>query len=436
MEEISTFLVKKHVEDWGIIEALREILQNYVDVIKEEKCGGSVTWEEGFAHVRDYGSGMQMKDLAFGHSDKAKGSVGMFGEGIKSSFVVLCREDRYVEIITGTTKIIPVLKPNPQFDGVETLHYQKHQLQEWEGEVKGTDIIVQCFKEELEAAKKYFVVLNPVHFLENNKISLPAGNIYVNNSKISTIENAMFSYHLEGGKAESAVNRDRNGAVMDIAKPLIERTLFDTSSEEVIEKYLKAIIAFAECFEAGFSYASWRTPIGHINLWKKVWDREYGDKIVLSDNIVTDNHCEQHGFTVLTGLSTGKKWLLEELGVKSSKDIYKAKCIEGQDYRREDLDDIERQNLDRALQLVDKYYYWVNPRMVIISELANNIRGLYDPKSDLIRLSRDILKDKDETLQVLLHETIHKFSGTTDYSAAFEEALEKLMIKIINRHNE
>jgi hypothetical protein len=436
MEEISTFLSKDHVKDWGVIEAIREVLQNYVDVIREERCGGSVTWEEGFAHMRDYGSGMQMKDLAFGHSEKAKGSVGMFGEGIKSAFVVLARENRYVEIVTGITKIVPILKPNVQFDNLETLHYEKHQLQEWEGEIKGTDIIVQCFREELDEAKKYFVVLSPVQFLENNKISLPAGNIYVNNSKISSVENAMFSYHLEGDEAETAVNRDRDGDVRDITKPLMERILFGTGSEEVIEKYLKVIVHPQECYEESFSYASWRTPLENKSVWKKVWKKHYGDKIVLSDNIVTDNHCEQHGYKVLTGLSSGKKWLLEELGVKTSKDIYKAKCVEGQDYRKEDLEPIEKENLDRALQLVDKYYYWVNPRMVIVSELPENIFGSYDPNSDLIRLSRDILDDKDKTLQVLLHEAIHKFSGAMDYTASFEEVLEKIIVKTINKHND
>lgn len=76
-----------YVSDWGVQEALRELFQNAID-------WGNWSWsisEAGELCITSHEAGLDNRTLLLGHSVKAEGSIGKFGEGYKLAMLVLCR---------------------------------------------------------------------------------------------------------------------------------------------------------------------------------------------------------------------------------------------------------------------------------------------------------------------------------------------------------
>ena len=109
-----------YVCNWGIKEAIREILQNAIDA---EKCGYPkkilYSQEGSILTIISQGARLPLSSLVLGCSSKSDvdGMIGKFGEGYKLALVVLLRKGLTVDILNGKEK----WKPNFSFsDKFET----------------------------------------------------------------------------------------------------------------------------------------------------------------------------------------------------------------------------------------------------------------------------------------------------------------------------
>jgi hypothetical protein len=105
MEIINYGLTKNYLKHWGVNEALREIMQNFLDYgtykITKEK-------DKGVVEISSDWLPLDLTFLGIGNSEKpSTGARGKYGEGLKMAMLVLRREGYSINIITNNTLIMP-----------------------------------------------------------------------------------------------------------------------------------------------------------------------------------------------------------------------------------------------------------------------------------------------------------------------------------------
>lgn len=430
-ELITTTLALSHVRQWTISEALRELLQNYIDAVREYQKGGNEYWLDGFAYIWNKGPGLSRKALAFGHSDKMQGSIGMFGEGFKSAFVTLIREHRFIEILTDNTKITPVLRYNSGVE-MDTLHYE---LKPQPESIEGTQIVVQCFKEEYEDARQYFQVLQSMKWIDNNKLSLPAGDIYINGSRVGHMANALFGYHLEmtADEAIKAVNRDRENVNTSCITEPCKQILRSTQSERAIAKYLKDIMGKKESWEAGWWDLS-PEKITNRTLWREVFHKTFpGEWVIGHEHAFVDSQAIKMGYKVIKDPGYWLTKLYRELGLEFAINVVKNADKEKDMYTLEDLFEDEIENLKWACNMINRYYYgYISMNDIsIVNFIEEGTLASYDPETERIKIARERLQNREKTLCSLLHEAIHKETGLGDEDPGYVNKMGEFLVEIL-----
>jgi hypothetical protein len=425
----------KHAKNWSAGEAIREIVQNYLDVRSEFNCGGEISYnaDKGCAYVRDLGPGLKIEHLAFGNNDKAEGSIGQFGEGLKSAFVTLVRDNRRIEILSNGVVIRPFFKVSENF-GVDTLHYKIQHC----SNLPGTRIRVWCSESELEEGKLFFAKLDKeFKWVVENRVSLPGGNIYVNGSKIGSLPNSVFSYHLNGDEAMKAINRDRNAVDMNIITPLVISIINHTTSDKVAYTLLKKLfVEKADCYESTLNLYSYSDRI-----WLTAWHKLYKKDYVLPGETEENTAAGYRGYKILHNVGQQGQYFLSSFGVKSAADILKRPSPKKSQVGKvnpKSLEEVEFTNFKWAIKVVKKYY--ADPGKVCIGTDLNALTGsIGDARSIGCRcndtgitwLAREILCDQERTLHTLLHETVHAVSNESDLTSEFEHALLQVAVRMI-----
>lgn len=445
----------KHAKTWTIPMALRELVQNWLDVRNEFNCGGSISWNNGMATVKDMGPGLKLEHLAFGNNDKAAGSIGQFGEGMKSAFIVLVRTGRSIEIRSQGKSIRPVIALSEAF-GIETLHYEITDLAaRFAARLQGTIIHVECSEDELAEGKNYFVELVRqerkgaakkakkegrtvskadlkvgFQWMERGKISLPGGMIYVKGSVIGTLNGAKFSYHLDGVSDEQATNRDRDAVNMDVVGPMIRKLIVHTSSRKVMAAVLQSM--FSKGDDAWEGKQSLRVyDEKEARVWHRVWNEMYTDKYLLSYNSDSDRQAEYRGYKVLYGFGWDSVEFLKGIGVKDTSGYQPKETKKGlEKVGFRSMTEGQQKNFKWAVAMVKKYY--ADPgKVVVVKECHFGWVGEHNYETDTTYTNQDQLNDPKTALHTILHETVHKVSGCKDETAEFERALLMVAVNMI-----
>ena len=121
-----------YVSNWGIKEAIREILQNAID---SDNCGHPkqilYSADGAVLTIINKGARLPLSSLVLGCSSKddIDGMIGKFGEGYKLALVVLLRKGLKVDILNGEEEWIPSFKLSDNF-GTQVLNIEVNQLPE------------------------------------------------------------------------------------------------------------------------------------------------------------------------------------------------------------------------------------------------------------------------------------------------------------------
>lgn len=115
METIELSLSPKYVNNWGLSEAVREILQNALDC-QSDGADVDVTYASKRLTIATYGSALDKSTLLLGESGKSDGRyIGKYGEGYKLALLVLTRLKHPVSVYTGGEKWTPVFRESEVF---------------------------------------------------------------------------------------------------------------------------------------------------------------------------------------------------------------------------------------------------------------------------------------------------------------------------------
>lgn len=449
---LGTSISPEYVKNWTLEMAIRELLQNLLDTENEFGCPISVRRREIFAEIRDNGPGLELKHLALGISEKGETSIGQFGEGLKLALLVFAREKRYIELRSRDYSLVPVIQESEY--GTPTLFFN---LREGLRYIQGTTIKFRCTKNELNAGKRYFptrfnVKGSKVKWVVKDKISLPAGKVYVNGSLIMEFEEkeALFSYHLTGAEAKNLSNRDRTVVDQNKLRYAIREEIIDKTPAKDMMPWLKRIFqVFSTQTEVGIqmlpSLEGNLRPGYHYTDEEKeeivaLWKTVVGKRGVIATRNRRDVLAKRFGYEPITLHSMNWEWQLKDYGIQSSEDIVKEKPLSemADTIPEAELYDEERENLEMAKKLVTNYY--ADPGYIgvvdslkdFVSSYSSCALGLYHNSEDKIFVTRDVLVDLELACKVILHETIHKVTGAGDLTEQFQNAQDGISGKLLS----
>lgn len=287
--------------DWNVVSALREFLSNMLDT----KADFSFKHVNGLAVISDNGVGLSKKDFIFGESSKDESSFGQFGEGLKMSLIQLLRENRKAYVRTVGFTVFASKTYSDVYDSeVMLLKFEKNDKKE------GTEVYVECSLEELEQAKNLFIPLNENLKKMDQNVFLPSGGIYIVGLYTNSFPNTIFSYDIED---KAITNRDRNIVAGQKLNEHVTSILCKLKNQKAIQEFL----SYLEVDSTKYEYQLHITP-KHKEVWKKVFDKMYSGKAVISSDFKSDLHAQMMGYKVLRNLPHYMHALLKGIGVETS----------------------------------------------------------------------------------------------------------------------
>ena len=115
-------IANTYVHNWGIAEAIREIMQNAID---SESDGNKlrIQYNIGKLIITNIGCDLAISDLVLGSTSKHDLTkyIGTYGEGFKLALVVLLRNNILVKILTNGQQWTPEFRKSVKFK-IDTLH--------------------------------------------------------------------------------------------------------------------------------------------------------------------------------------------------------------------------------------------------------------------------------------------------------------------------
>ena len=426
---IKTNISRNYVESWGVVEALREVIQENLDARKKYGCVGKVAYKKGYLVAEDGGPGLQRQDLALGISGKRDDGnlIGQFGEGLKLASLVAARENRKMYIETAGFTVIPCLEYEPALECyVLALNLLNN------NRTAGTRIALQATEEEYHSAVGMFLELNgKSHKRITDKIRFPGGRVYINGALATERKDLLFTYNLTGKNARTAQNRDRTVVDEEMLLKEVTDALSTCRKQEIIEILFQNMGA---SFTALESRAYLNPPDKDLPVWKRALRKVFGPRVCFTSEPVHDLEAKEKGFVVLNRVPWRWEDCLRRLGVKTSCDIAAKKTV-ARRVALKYLTPEEVKNLRWAKRVAKRTFCVELPKVRIVSEIqpdgAEEVRGRYDRGNGVIYLSRKILPYPNDLLEVLTHEMMHCVTGASDCTREFERGWQRLVVRIL-----
>lgn len=200
-----------YVSNWGINEAIREILQNAIDADKNG-YKKSIYYSGDNLYINNEGISLSAKDLILGCSSKSDqdGMIGKYGEGFKLALVVLLRKGMNVYVDNNDKLWSPSFKVSEQF-GTQVLNIEESD----DGRGEGLTFVISPVDQQLyNSLLNYFPCIDEsfgnVVNCDNGQILLDKqfkGKMYVEGLYIQTDDNFQYGYNFNSDVVE--LDRDR-----------------------------------------------------------------------------------------------------------------------------------------------------------------------------------------------------------------------------------
>lgn len=200
-----------YVSNWGINEAIREILQNAIDADKNG-YKKSIYYSGDTLYINNEGISLSAKDLILGCSSKSDqdGMIGKYGEGFKLALVVLLRKGMNVYVDNNDKLWNPSFKVSEQF-GTQVLNIEESD----DGRGEGLTFVISPIDQQLyNSLLNYFPCIDEsfgnVVNCDNGQILLDKqfkGKMYVEGLYIQTDDNFQYGYNFNSDVVE--LDRDR-----------------------------------------------------------------------------------------------------------------------------------------------------------------------------------------------------------------------------------
>ena len=155
MKKYELSLSRNYVSNWGVEEAIRELLQNAKDSNGEEKI--DIDKSSGTITITNKNTSIPSSTLLLGNTSKKDDldKIGQFGEGYKLAILVLLREGKDISIFNGNK----IWKPSFEYSN----NFECEVLCITETDSTGNDLIFEISEfnsQELDDLENEFLGLN------------------------------------------------------------------------------------------------------------------------------------------------------------------------------------------------------------------------------------------------------------------------------------
>lgn len=431
-----------YVSSWGVWEAVREIMQNGLDEQDQYRHELVVSHKDGVLSVKNFGANLDAKALLIGHTTKTGTELrGQHGEGLNLAMLSASRAGRKMRIETPDEIWTPSLNYSPEYQE-RVLHVNIRKRRKPSDCV---EVLIDVTQQEWEMYKNNFIYLLDIEeeciiktyrgdiFLEKEF----QGRIYVKGIFVEKDADLKYGYDLK----EVTLDRDRR-VLSAFDKRWEIQNIFSTASATSPQKIGKLVFDLLA--------NDWEDARG-VNLYsgdalkEAIADRfkeEHGEDAIPVQSIGDSaemGHFGKRGIVVPQAMRS----VLEKTAIQTPIQVKEsfAKAVIKQ-YSFDELEEIEKETLSRLEKLFLDVYeaipqegspledfstkYGVPLRIVLaipmnilntieIAELFDKrTRGLCNIESGTITISKDILKNYNLTLRVVVHELAHKIDGSSD----------------------
>lgn len=448
MSRIELTLKAAYLPNWGVVEAVRELLQNARDA--ETQDGAKMTVEHvyrmrdkrpvGALIICNEGTTIDKEALLIGHTTKLghQELIGQYGEGLKFGILAALRLGLQIKIRNGSETWIPVITRSKQFEAdvlafdITTGHKDENRVQV---EVLGLEL------DTWNQLKKNFLFLSPPN--ETDQVTVPFGRILINPEYkgkifvkgmfVCTDDQLSFGYDLKDADLDRdrRMINDRAAAISRLLHQAVESGKLTDSIYQLLHQNAYEVSNL--CYYAGDF-----TKDAMVSCFLN----QYGEEALPVETDEEANllsHFGKRGVKVPYGL---RSILISRLGT-AKKNIDVLRMGTKHIYLPEELNENEKIVFNSSLALLKEILTKSNlngclaESVEVVDFADSNLMGTFDFVNNSIRLARGVLKtdlDTDptylrafaKTLRVLIHEAAHYLGvdGSTEHKLTMEDLME------------
>jgi len=423
-------------QEWGMWEAIRDIVQNCLDETEKYTWG----FDEDGLWIKDRGRGVQVADFLLGPPrTKPPHARGRFGEGMKIAALAMLREGHAVRIdtvgrsvwmiflrqeINGTADVLAAMwRPNGLDVGTRfhIIGYFGHAYEE---------------KFAVNIPKKFIAHKSPSLLYEpimrfNQLITNPSGKIYARDIYMMDIDSP-YSYNLWSFEMAPDRHGPRRESDMWVDIGRLWATCMDKDLLRILLQMVSVPAILNTTESNNLHMATWDMGVDPVSgkryteimkdnkkVWQAAWKEAHGEAAVLRlsdrwDAMVT--HLGYRSVSVMWGASDALNKVIktDEALIQDSQE----RLSEVEIIPDEKLTDRQRAHLRlaRAIAEATLMRKLTGVHAAIIPSASDRMRtaGLYSSKTQAIYIAPDQLQTARATVDVLIHEMAHHTSERED----------------------
>ena len=418
-----------YLPDWGVVQAIREVVQNAKDAESEFNAPMKIEWYKGSTgretlRITNEGCVIGKETLLFGHTTKLgnKSLIGKFGEGLKLALLVFAREKMNVRIFSGDEIWVPIIEKSEVFGAnvlsvdIRPATYKNMVRVEIEG----------ISKEDWDNySKDYLFICKPK---EEDIISVSSGSIL----KGDLYAGRIFVKGIFVERRDTLFGYNFNNAELDRDRKMVNYYSYEHNKSLLFDEALKLnkiepdiVFGLLEIDSEDTRGYYFHTTLQDVSLDKIAasFIKKYGKKaVVVSNNseAIEIGHLDPEAKPIVVP-DTLSKLLSKKLGNFEGTKTFlmnQTKNI----YDQESLDKDEILSLGWGVGSINMILSKLNFEQislgsVTVCDFKNvNLLGQFCQQNGQIKLSRSVLKDRNLTLEVLIHEVAHSFGGDAEKS--------------------
>ncbi len=409
-----------YLPSWGAYEGVRELLQNAKDAEVESSATMSVRYrkDSGTLVIENDGVVLPHEALLLGHTTKLGRSdtIGKFGEGLKLGILALVRAGHKVKIRSGSEVWVPSIERSDKFDA-DVLVFDISKGREPKDRVQVE--IGNFAEEDWNAMSDCFLFLLKPEELEKVRINTYqgglllgekyVGRVYLKGIFVGNDPKLRYGYDLR----EGSIDRDRKM----VDKYDLQYTMRGIWQEamntrpDLVEPFIQMLSQSAADLEGISTYSADTLSPKVRQAVVASFQAIHGTDALPVENLADSKDIEH----------LGKKGVVAPKGLKAvldtvlgSTEAVKANLRNEvvQSFGWSDLDTTERENLERAIAMVNAVEPVSLDTVDVVSFRDEKIQGMF--KDGRYLLSKPMLAALKDTLTVLVHEVAHQAGGDGD----------------------
>ncbi len=440
--------------EWGLTEAIREIVANAHDSEKRGESEMKVKYlkRSGELIVESRGTKVPMSALLMGTSTArdCADNIGTFGEGLVMALktLALLQQQGYLsefKIENDDEVWRPYIEHSSAWGG-PVLKVQTRQLKNARGAFRV--MFTPIDGETWEKLRRLFLFLDP-DFKVKNTVKARSygydriltddqykGSIYVKGVFVNQREDLAYGYDLD-----MPLNRDRKMMDEWDLKYKLQKMLA-AALETYPTKFGQKVVALVESgdsmeVQGGAGALSWSTAVK--DAVNEEFEAKHGEDAIPVSNMSEAKELHALGRKGIV-VSTAVKDLVESRKGSLESRKHKAKMASTKTYSWSDLEESERENIDRCVELVNRcgIVQGTEDLMDVLKvvDFADERQvGRYNRVDGEIMLAKRIVNDFKETLKTLVHEICHRDwaagDGTDRHHDLMEDAWADMVCRLV-----